>query len=173
MEKLHSGARWIFRLSSYSIIFFLVIFLFLGGFSFLSLLKDSSSFTTSIIVGSIGGFILLVLIFGEIYARLAYNNWGYEFTERELKIEKGIIFKNYKSIPYQRIQNVDIHRGILARMFGFSTLDIQTAGYSGGYSRYGRGRSTAEGHIPAVSIERAEQIRNWVMEQIVGKKSGL
>ena len=174
MEKLHPGARWIFRISVYSILFFILIFLgILGGGGFYNILIKVFPSITLIILLGIALLFLFLIIFGEIYARMAYNRWFYEFTKRELKIEKGIIFKNYKSIPYQRIQNVDIHRGILARMLGFSTLDIQTAGYSGGYSRHGRGRSASEGHIPAVSMKRAEQIRNWIMEQIVEKRSGL
>ena len=119
-------------------------------------------------------WLLAVFGVGEIYARMAYNRWMYEFTPTELKIEKGIIWKNYKSIPYNRVQNVEIHRGILARIIGFSTLDIQTAGYSGGYhrgGRYGGHMPRAEGHIPAVSPEAAEKIREFLMKKI-RKRSG-
>lgn len=168
MEHLHSGARWSFRIGAYFSMIFLVVFFSIWFFSFIAILFGdfSGSFLVTLIVG-----IILVIIVGEIYARLAYNNWKYEFTKTELKIEKGIIFKTYKSIPYARIQNVDIHRGILARMLGFSTLDIQTAGYSGYGTRGGRGMS--EGHIPAVSVAGAEKIREFVMKSIHHRGSGI
>ena len=101
----------------------------------------------------------------------AYRNWKYEFTHDSLKIEKGVIIKKYKSIPYERIQNVDITRGILARIAGFSTIDIQTAGYSAYAAKGGVGQS--EGHLPAVSIEGAEQIREFLMKRITHNKQGL
>jgi len=112
--------------------------------------------------------IVLVIIIGEIYARMSYNRWLYEFTHEGLKIEHGIIWKKYTSIPYERVQNVDIRRGILARMLGFSTVEIETAGQSGVSSyRYGRSRQyKSEGHLPAIDIIGAEKIREFVMKKI-------
>lgn len=165
MEKLHPGVKILFRLG----IYFSFIFLFiLFGFAFIGV---------AIAFGGLGLILPIFLLYliivaglGEIYARLSYKYWKYEFTNSELKIEKGIIWKVYKSIPYARIQNVEIHRGIIARLLGFSTLSIQTAGYSG-YSRNGRG-AAAEGSIPAVSVVRAEEIRSFLMKKI-GKRSGM
>ena len=110
----------------------------------------------------------LTIIFGEIYARMAYNRWFYEFTDQGIKLERGIIWKRYSNIPYDRVQNIDVTRGILARLLGFSTINIQTAGYSS-YSRLG---TKSEGHIPAVSVQDAEKIREFIMKKITGKKSG-
>ena len=166
MEKLHPGARWIFRVRAYSLFFVPIIFLIVFGFSFLKMLSEI--LFSGVFIIAFGSMIFLLIIFGEIYSRMAYNRWFYEFTKRELKIESGIIFKKYRSIPYQRIQNAEIHRGIIARMFGFSTLEIHTAGYSGMHSRYGRAK--AEGHIPAVSIIAAEKIREFVMDKIARSK---
>ena len=93
---------------------------------------------------------------------MSYNRWFYEFNDDCLKLERGIIWKRYSNVPYERIQNVDIHRGIIARMFGFSSLMIQTAGYSA--------KANAEGYIPAVEISQAEQIRTFVMKKITRRK---
>ena len=87
-----------------------------------------------------------------------------------LKLERGIIWKKCSNIPYERVQNVDIHRGIIARMNGFSTVDIQTAGLHMSYGQRGGARS--EGHIPAVAIEHAEKIREFVMHKVSRKSSG-
>ena len=159
MKSLHPGARWIFRLSSYGFIF--IILLFLGGFG-LGMLIGLNLIMIILI------YLILAIIIGEIYARLAYHFWKYDFTTTELKIEKGIIWKKYKSIPYQRVQNVEISRGIMARIFGFSTVAIHTAGYSAPTRGFG-GR--AEGNLPALSVEDAEKIRQFLMSKI-GKRSG-
>ena len=107
-------------------------------------------------------YISLIIVIAEVYARMAYNRWKYEFTPTNLKIEKGIIWKKYSNIPYERVQNIDIHRGIIARIFGFSTIQIQTAGFSG--------MPYSEGNIPAVGIEHSEKIREFLMKKITGRK---
>ena len=167
MEKLHPGAKWKFRIGGYAALFFLLLF-----FGFPMLLAGAAG---GVQIGSVLTFILVGLVFVvaliEVSTHLTYINWKYEFTDDSLKIEKGVIVKRYKSIPYERVQNVDITRGIVARMAGFSTIDIQTAGYSGAYS--GRGQvGTSEGHIPAVSIKAAEKIREFLMAKISHRKSG-
>ena len=69
---------------------------------------------------------------------------------------------------------MDITRGIIARMLGFSTVEVQTAGYSAPVFQYRsswnkRGHPQSEGHIPAVSAEGAEQIREFLMSKVSGK----
>ena len=98
---------------------------------------------------------------------MSYNRWFYEFNDNGLRLERGIIWKRYSNVPYERIQNVDVHRGIIARMLGFSAVFIQTAGYS-----YGGGQGLgSEGYLPAVSKEEAEKIRDFVMKKISKRSS--
>ena len=167
MEKLHSGARWQFRISGYLLIGFLGIFFGLWIIASLvtsSLLatKDSSISIMTIIFLIFIGYFLFVIIVSEIYARMSYNRWFYEFNDEGLRLERGIIWKRYSNVPYERIQNVDVHRGVIARMLGFSSLKIQTAGYSA--------TPYSEGNIPAVDINKAEQIRNFIMKKITRKR---
>ncbi len=173
MEHLHPGAKWLFRISGFFAALFILIFFtgFLGSIVgvFAGLLLGGGPRVIMLILLGIVFYLILVIIIAEIYARMAYKRWKYEFTTTSLKLERGIIWKRYSNIPYERVQNVDVHRGILARICGFSTVDIQTAGFHGGYGRRGMPRS--EGHLPAVSIEKAEQIREFVMKKITGKSS--
>ncbi|MEK6894986.1 MAG: PH domain-containing protein [Nanoarchaeota archaeon] len=168
-QQLHPGVKWAWRVSSYLGSLFLVLFFGIWLGVFVGAFVGKILLTAFII--AVGLFLLLV-IFTEIWIPLAYNRWFYEFTDTNLKIEYGVIWKTYKNIPYERIQNVDIHRGIIARMLGFSSINIQTAGYSGGYSRRGYG-GTSEGSIPAVDMAEAEKIRDFVIKKISGKKSGI
>jgi membrane protein YdbS with pleckstrin-like domain len=164
MEGLHKGAKWLFRSQMYVILIFLFIFLILP-FG-LTISKGAFGFILpSLIV------LIIIAVVGEIFVRWSYKNWKYEFAKDSLRIEKGVIVKRYKSVPYARVQNVDITRGIIARIIGFSTIDIQTAGYSAYSSQ--RGMGISEGHIPAVSIKEAEKIRSLLMKKISGKKQGL
>ena len=167
MNQLHPGARWQFRISGYFMFGFIGIFFGLWIIAplaslLLSAVGVSTSSIVTLVLLSILGYILFVIIVSEIYARMAYNRWFYEFNDEELRLERGIIWKRYSNVPYERIQNVDVHRGIIARMLGFSSLMIQTAGYSG--------QMHAEGYIPALEMNQAEQIRNFVMKKITRRR---
>jgi len=174
MRQLHPGARWLFRIRGYFgaifLLFFLSWFIFPILIPILKLIVGVNA--SSIIWGALLGlafYIILIILIAEIYARMSYNRWFYEFTNTNLKIERGIIWKRYSNVPYERVQNVDIRRGILARMLGFSSVMIQTAGYSA----YGRGGMAVEGYIPAVNQEEAEQIRDFLMHKITKSKGGI
>jgi uncharacterized protein len=165
MKKLHVGARWIFRVRAYMALVFLsfflgwfvipalaILFLILSGGSNVSILQ---------VLLAVLAYIVLAILLGEIYARMAYNRWFYEFKESGMKLERGIIWKRYSNVPYERIQNVDVHRGILARLIGFSSVYVQTAGFSG--------VAGAEGNIPAVEIGEAEKIREFLLKKLRGR----
>lgn len=168
-KQLHPGAKWQFRLRAYfGILFPLIIMSIWAGLAITaaySMVSSSNNFVPALIIPI---FFLLaigaILIIGEIYARMAYTRWFYEFTNSNLKLERGIIWKRYSNIPYERVQNVDITRGIIARILGFSSVNIQTAGYSMPMNhRYG---GQTEGYIPAVNVEEAEKIRDFLMSKI-------
>ena len=83
--------------------------------------------------------------------------------EDEFKIERGVINKEYISIPYNKIQNVDIQRGLIARFLGLSDLQVQTAGYgaTGGLRPGG-----SEGRLPGLDVDIADEIRKNIMKRV-------
>lgn len=172
MEQLHPGAKWLFRIKGYfGAIFFMV---FISWFIIpFAVVLAGVMFQTSAAAMLLAGialfffYVIAVIVIAEMYARMAYNRWFYEFTPDNLKIERGIIWKKYSNIPYERVQNVDITRGIIARLCGFSSVNIQTAGFS--YT--GKGMPGSEGYLPAVSSEAAEKIREFLMKKISKRSS--
>lgn len=113
----------------------------------------------------------LLAILGYIWAKLSYRFYKYELVEDGFRKESGVIWKKYVTIPYERIQNVDIYRGILARMLGLSDLQIQTAGMSATVGRYGFGGAGAEGRLPGVSQQDAEKLRDGLIKRARGSKN--
>tara|TARA_Y100000034_G_scaffold91974_1_gene111057 strand:+ start:1357 stop:1860 length:504 start_codon:yes stop_codon:yes gene_type:complete len=151
-QQLHLGAKWLFRFRTFFMLLFFSLFLSIWGLAGALFLG----------IGFGGAFIfwiIFIIVFTEVWARLTYNNYSFELRDEGVYVERGVIIKRYSTVPYQRIQNVDIHRGILARMIGFSTLNIQTAGYA-----HPRGAG-AEGHLPAIGIEEAEKIRKQILSK--------
>lgn len=103
---------------------------------------------------------LLYLVFCYFWARLTYRYWRYQLTEDTIKIERGVIWKKYITIPYAKIQNVDVYRGVVDRILGLSELHIQTAGYSG----YGRHTQAIEGQLPGLAPQTAEELRKFLIQ---------
>ena len=131
-----------------------------GGVGFLNWFVFSFSFQNWLLI-TIPAFLVLCFV----WAKLTYRFYRYELLDTGFRKESGVIYKKYVTIPYDRIQNVDINRGILARIFGLSDLNIQTAGASAVVSRYGTMGIGAEGRLPAVSVKVAEQVRDELIER--------
>ncbi len=171
MEKLHPKVIWIFFFQFIVSGLFLLFFLGMFIFPFLAsiLFKETSNFNLKLSI-----FFLLPTIFYfafcYIWAKLTYRFWTYDITEDAYKIEQGVIWKRYVSIPYERIQNIDIHRGILARILGLSELRIQTAGFGGQRGKWG---AFSEGRLPGIEKQKAEQLREDLISRVKGTKQGL
>lgn len=114
---------------------------------------------------------VLVLVLAYVWARLTYHFYRFELVEGALKIESGVIFKKYVTIPYDRMQNIDIYRGILDRILKLSDLNIQTAGMSS-VGFYGRG-VFAEGRLPGLSVEEAEKLRDELLARSRSSRTGV
>ena len=169
MENLSPKSVWIFFVrfllaGLFVLIFFIWAWIPLvsgGGFVFAGL--------AGLLLAPVA-FLFFFILFCYLWAKLTYKNWLYETTEDTFKMEQGVIWKRYVSIPYERIQNVDIHRGVIARILGLSDLRIQTAGFGGSQGKWG---AWAEGNLPGIEREKAEQLREDIISRVKGKKQGL
>lgn len=126
----------------------------------------------------IGWYVAALVVFGLAaygWSLLTYRFFKYELTDLGFRKESGVIYKKYVTIPYTRIQNVDINRGILARILGLSDLMIQTAGTSAAFSRYGMAGAGAEGRLPGISRADAEVLRDELIRRAseASKSQGL
>ena len=179
MKQLHPRAVWLFFIPSLWLALFWLFIIFFLWLAFIlpdnqvTFLDDRNSeaagkirMLTGFGVFHAGGIILILALL-YIWSRLAYRYYRYEFTETALKKEHGVIWKKYVSIPYDRVQNVDIHRGLIARFLGLSDLQIQTAGgiTAGSYGAF------SEGYLPGLSREEAERLREDLIQRVQRAKS--
>lgn len=162
MKKLDPKVIWLFFVNFLVRGFFLLIVFCLYLFAMFSkgqFSEKPSNNLTSVLIGLV--IIIFALIFSYIWAVLSYNAYRYELSPSGFKKESGVIWKKYVTIPYNRIQNVDIFRGIIARILGLSDLQIQTAGFSA--TR--RGGVSAEGRLPGITKEDADKIRDELIKR--------
>ncbi len=166
MERLNSKAIWLFFFQSLKSFAVLVGVAFIFSSELLIVSIFMSDFWTPVgLVLLVMAIPLAIILPSYIRARLSYRFWRYDLADQAFKIERGVIRKRYISIPYDRIQNVDIYRGLLARMLGLSDLQIQTAGYSGAVR--------TEGRLPGLDPRVAESLRETLVSKTKITHQGL
>lgn len=87
--------------------------------------------------------------------------YGYQLRADDLVFRKGIMFLRVVSVPYGRMQLVDVNRGPIARAFGLSELKLVTA--------------AAASHItiPGLAEADAETLRDRLVELAESRRAGL
>ncbi len=133
----------------------------------LSLVMKVISFVPQLLFGSIAAMVsiddnmgrlfvgLALLVATCIFAVIAWLRWRkftYEIAPNEVRIQSGIISKNNRSIPYERIQDVNIEQKLIARLLGLATVKLETGSAGNG----------DDGELNAVKLARAEELRDTI-----------
>ena len=96
-------------------------------------------------------FSILLVVFSSI----GFNKKGFAFREHDVLYRYGIIATNTIVIPYNRVQHVALHEGLVSRYFGLAKIEIFTAG-----------GSSSDIEIPGIEKEQAENIKQLLMGKI-------
>lgn len=75
-------------------------------------------------VFAVGFFIPLVLL--SIYFVLFFNTIRYELDERYVTKSSGVLWKKRRSIPLEKITNLDVRQGPFERIFGYGKIWVFT-----------------------------------------------
>ncbi|HSP53787.1 MAG TPA: PH domain-containing protein [Cryobacterium sp.] len=86
---------------------------------------------------------------------------GYQLRRDDLLFRRGIMFTRFVSVPYGRMQLVDITRGPIARWLGLADLKFVTAAASSGVL------------IPGLAEADAESLRDRLVELAESRRAGL
>jgi putative membrane protein len=83
-----------------------------------------------------------------------FNTYGFRLTQAgdELRYERGLIQRFDGTIPLDKVQTLAFRENLLKRLFGYSTLAIETAGYAPGR---GDANVGSEAAVPIARRERA------------------
>lgn len=86
---------------------------------------------------------------------------GYKLREDDLLFRRGIMFQRFVSVPYGRMQLIDITRGPVARWLGLADLKFVTAAATTGVA------------IPGLPEADAESLRDRLVELAESRRAGL
>ena len=89
------------------------------------------------------------MIGNKVYYDKYIDVFTYSMKDSHLEIINGVFTKNKVTIPYSRIQNINIKNGVFDRMYKLNTIWIETAGTSN-INQGGSGFGKPEGYIPGI-----------------------
>ncbi|MFX1321066.1 MAG: PH domain-containing protein [Promethearchaeota archaeon] len=94
-------------------------------------------------------FTIIMII--QIWYYTAYvHKFSYKISEDNIVINHGVFTQVRATVPYSRIQNINIANGVFDRMFKTFTVKIETAGSAAAVSSAQKGILRPEGYIPGL-----------------------
>jgi putative membrane protein len=119
-----------------------------GAYALIAYLAVSGRWATAVIAA------IAILVLGVAGTILYWMRFQYRVGQDEIRIDSGVLSRRHRSIPFDRIQDVDITQGPLARLLGLAEVKFETGA--------GDGRRPEEGALHAIALARAEEIRALV-----------
>lgn len=107
-------------------------------------------------VSIVGSPLLLIVLPIEIwYRKRYYRRLRVILTSRDLKLHRGLLFTEEKSIPLEKITDLAVYQGPLMRHFGLKGIRVETAGQTGDGAAL----------VKVIGIEDTDGFRDLVLRQ--------
>ena len=94
------------------------------------------------------------------YQVVYYQRFEYELTHDSLDIASGVVSRRNREIPVGRVQNVDVSRNVVQRLFGIAEIRLETAG-----------GSSTEASLKCVSLAEARRLQDDIGRLKRGEES--
>ncbi len=99
----------------------------------------------------IPAFIAAMLLIIVLFRWLGWRRFHYWIGEDDVRIERGVLSRTARTIPYDRIADVSVEQKLLARLLGLGEVKFETGGGPG-----------EDAKLRFVSLEEAERLRATV-----------
>ena len=96
----------------------------------------------------LGGIAIAVFVASMGYGLVRFLTFKYELNEEELVTREGILHRQERRIPVNRIQDLSLESTLIRRVFGLVVVSVETASGQG-----------AEARLDSLGRARAEQLR--------------
>jgi membrane protein YdbS with pleckstrin-like domain len=142
------------RLLTQSAITFLVLFIGITGLQILL----RTAFADEGIEVSFGWLWLLVPLIAVplfVWPLISVPRIGFAIRDKDIIYKSGVFWHTVTAIPFNRIQHVEKSSTPLDRYFGIATLQLFTAGGTGGDLK-----------IHGLSVDTAESLRVFILDKV-------
>ena len=120
-----------------------------GGYAAVGYLAVSGQLSLAL------GIAALLLVVSAASIFIYWRRFEFRVGADDIQIDSGVLSRTHRSIPFDRIQDVDITQGPVARVLGLAKVTFETGG---GSAQAGK----EDGVIQAITLKRAEQLRELV-----------
>lgn len=97
-----------------------------------------------LVLAAVVGLLVLTVV---ILPRLRYRRWRWQLTDLAVELRHGVLVHQQETVPYFRIQQIDINAGPVDRLLELASLRVQTASASG------------SALLPGIAAEEAPVVR--------------
>jgi len=108
--------------------------------------------TIWIYVSIVLGFIFILLV-----KKIGFKKRKYAVRQKDISYKKGVLFRSLTTVPFNRIQHVEIDEGPISRLFDLVSLSVFTAG-----------DSSDDLKVSGLLKEEAKQIKEFISNKIDG-----
>jgi membrane protein YdbS with pleckstrin-like domain len=102
----------------------------------------------------IAGGVVVLIVSAAILSVLEARRVAYQVREHDLSLRRGVIRHVVETIPYSRVQHVNVGRGLIERWLGLATLEISSAG--------------PDISVPGLAVADADRIK-----QVIAQRAGV
>lgn len=132
-----------------SMVFFLIPWFMFGGNSILRI-EELPSF----LLYGVPVFLICLMLLVFVLVRLGFHRKAYALRERDVYFKEGLFWKSITSIPFNRVQHVEVKQGPIDRYFGLAKLIIYTAG-----------GSASDLSIPGLELDQAQNVKAFILNK--------
>lgn len=133
--------------SAILLILALVVFYLFVNFS-------SGDIPIKVLVGVPFVFVILFVL-KLVFVILGFPKKGYLLREQDISFRSGLLIYKRTTIPFNRIQHVEVSQNIIEKSFGLSRVKVFTAG-----------GSVSDLSIPGLLPDKAHQIESFLLSKV-------
>lgn len=91
---------------------------------------------------------------GQVVATVRWRSWRYQLGEDALELRFGVVRRVHSSVPYFRVQRIDVVAGPVDRFFDLARLVLHTASAS------------TDATIPGIDAARVDDVRRRILDRV-------
>jgi membrane protein YdbS with pleckstrin-like domain len=94
------------------------------------------------------------------YPPAKYRRWRWRLTDLALELHHGVWVRRTETLPYFRIQQIDVNQGPIDRLLDLASLEVTSASASGSVS------------LPGIPVGDAPAVRRALLERASAAATG-
>ena len=114
-----------------------------------------SQHTPFLVSIGVPAFFILLFVLRSVFIVLGFPKKGYLLREQDVSYRSGLLFYKLTTIPFNRIQHVEVSQSVFEKAMGLSSVKIFTAG-----------GSVSDLSIPGLLPDKAHQMESFLLAKV-------